>query len=78
MDFFMISWKYACFPYYFWEDKNLRLSVSVENHSYIHFLASNKMIFWNLLFLKKKFWVKLLNNGEHKYAFYAQLALIVQ
>ena len=43
MDFFMISWKYACFPYYFWEDKNLRLSVSVENHSYIHFLASNKL-----------------------------------
>ena len=25
------------------EDKNLHLSVSVENHSYIHFLASNKL-----------------------------------
>ena len=42
MDFFMISWKYACFPYYFWKNKNLRLSVRVENHPYIHFLASNK------------------------------------
>ena len=42
MNFFMISWKYACFPCYFWEDHKLSLSVSVENHSYIHFLASNE------------------------------------
>ena len=42
MHFFMISWKYACFPYYFWKNKNLRLSVRVENDRYIHFLASNK------------------------------------
>ena len=42
MDFFMISWKYACFPYYFQQGQNLSLSVSVENHSSIHFLESNK------------------------------------
>ena len=67
MDFFMISWKYACFPCYFWEDQNLSLSVSVENYSYIHFLASNKSklltcysreLIRALTISKKAFWTR--------------------
>ena len=65
MDFFMISWKYACFPYYFQQDQNLSLSLSVENLSYHHFLASNKSklptchsrkLIRSLTMSKKSFW----------------------